>query len=59
MHRPRRVVRGEVQRLEVVPVILDFRSVGKLVTQSAEDVGDPLQRAADRMQTAASAINAR
>ena len=45
VHRARRMVRREVQRLEVVPVVLDLRAVGELVAEPAEDVGDALQRA--------------
>src|SRR3546814_6060711 len=58
VHRPRRVVRGEIQGLEVVPVVLDLRAVGQLVAQAAEDVGDALDRAADRMQAAARGVAA-
>src|SRR3546814_6492308 len=58
VHRARRVVRREVQRLEVVPVVLDLRAVGQLVAQAAEDVGDALDRAADRMQAAARGVAA-
>src|SRR3546814_1282427 len=44
--------------LEVVPVVLDLRAVGQLVAQAAEDVGDALDRAADRMQAAARGVAA-
>ena len=59
VHGARRVMRREVQRFEVVPVVLDLRAVGQLVAQSAENVGDALQRAADRMQPAPRAVPAR
>ena len=59
VHRARRMVRREVQRLEVVPVVLDLRAVGELVAQPGEDVGDALERAPDRMQAAARAVDAR
>src|SRR4249919_2931815 len=58
VHRTRRMVRREVQRLEVVPVILDFRAIAQLETEAAEDVGDALDRAADRMQAAAAGVEA-
>jgi len=59
VHRPRRVVRREVERLEVVPVVLDLRAVGQLVAQSAEDFGDPFQGARNRMDAAALRLPAR
>jgi hypothetical protein len=49
VHRARRMVRREVQRLEVVEVVLDLRAVGELVAQAREDVGDALERLRDRM----------
>src|SRR5690606_8018750 len=52
VHGPRRMVRREVQGLEVVPVVLDLRAFGQLVTHAGEDVGDALQGAADRVQVA-------
>src|SRR4249919_318633 len=58
VHRTRRMVRREVQRLEVVPVILDFRAIAQLEAEAAEDVGDALDRAADRMQAAAAGVEA-
>ena len=39
VHRPRRMVRREVQRLEVVPVVLDLGPVGDFEAAAAEDVG--------------------
>jgi hypothetical protein len=50
------MVRREVERLEVVPVVLDLRTVGQLVAEPGEDVDDPLERAADRVQPAAAAV---
>ena len=58
MHRPRRMVRREVERFEVVPVVLDFRTVRQGIPQARKDVGDPLQGRADRMQRAAPGIDA-
>ncbi len=59
VHGARRVVRREVQRLEVVPVVFDFRAFGQLVTQAAEDLGDALQGARYRVQATALAMTAR
>ena len=53
MHRPRRVMRREIQRLEVVVVVLDLRAIGALVAEPREDADDAIQRARDRMQAAA------
>src|SRR3546814_18396059 len=39
-------------------LVLDLRAVGQLVAQAAEDVGDALDRAADRMQAAARGVAA-
>jgi len=49
VHGARRMVRREVQGLEVVPVVLDFRAIGDLVTQALEDRHDPSQGARYRM----------
>ena len=59
VHGARRMVRREVQRLEVVPVVLDFRTVGEFIAKTAEDLGDAFQRATDRMHAAARGIAAR
>jgi uncharacterized heparinase superfamily protein len=59
VHGARRMVRREVQRLEVVPVVLDLRPFRQLVAQPAEDAGDALQGAGDRMQAGAVAVAAR
>jgi hypothetical protein len=50
------MVRREIQRLEVVPVVLDLRAVGTLVTEPREDRGDTLERTRDRMNAAAFAV---
>jgi hypothetical protein len=50
------MVRREVQRLEIVEVVLDLRAIGELVAEATEDLGDALQRAADRMHAAAGGI---
>jgi hypothetical protein len=52
VHGPRRMVRREVQGLEVVVVVLDLRAIGELVAQAREDVGDALEGARDRVQVA-------
>jgi hypothetical protein len=59
VHRARRMVRREVQRLEIVEIVLDLRTVGEFVAEAAEDLGDALQRAADRMHAAAGGIATR
>jgi hypothetical protein len=59
VHRARRMVRREVQRLEVVEVVLDLRAVGELVAQAREDVGDALERFRDRMLRAEARAAAR
>src|SRR4249919_1975727 len=59
VHRARRVVRREVQRLEVVPVVLDLRTIGQRIAQATEDVGDALQRAADGMDSTARGVATR
>ena len=43
------MVRREVQRLEVVPVILDLRPVAQLEAEPAEDVGDAVDDAPDKL----------
>ena len=59
LHLPRRMVGRDVEGGEVVPVVLDFRAVGQFVAEAAEDLGDALQRAADRVHAAAGCIAAR
>jgi hypothetical protein len=56
VHRARRVVRREVERFEVVPVVLDFRTIGQVVAQAREDVGHALHGAADRVDAAAAGV---
>ena len=52
VHRPRRVVRRDIERLEIVVVVLDLRSVGEFETHAREQRFKPLERARDRMQSA-------
>jgi hypothetical protein len=52
VHRPRRMIRGDVERLEVVPVVFDLRAVGDCEPGIAEDLLDAPARARDRMQAA-------
>src|SRR3546814_4044387 len=59
VHCPRRMMRREIQRLEVVPVVLDFRAIGQFVTHARKNLGDPLAGAGDRMQCGATAVPAR
>ena len=55
LHRPRWVVLGIVQRSEVVPVRLYFRTVGDLEADRAPDRLDPLPGANHRVDAAAAA----
>ncbi len=48
LHRARRMVLGVVQRGEVVPVVLDLRTVGDVEADRAEDLLDALPGAGDR-----------
>ena len=59
MHRARRMVRGEVQRLEVVPVVLDLGTFGHRIAELRENRLDALARAGERMDGAALAIASR
>ncbi|MNE36813.1 hypothetical protein D3C80_1306420 [compost metagenome] len=52
MHRPRRVVTGDIERLEVVVVVFDFRTFGDVVADMGEELLDALKGASHRMQTA-------
>ena len=52
VHRPRRMIRGDVQRFEVVPVVFDLRAVGDGEAGVAEDLLDAPAHARDRMQPA-------
>ena len=49
LHVARRMVGGNVERLEVVVVVLDFRPLGDLEAQSAEDLADLRRRPRERM----------
>ncbi len=52
VHRPRRMVRRNVERLEVVVVVLDFRAVGDVEAHAREQCFQAFERARDRMQSA-------
>ncbi|MNQ46955.1 hypothetical protein D3C85_607830 [compost metagenome] len=52
MHRPRRVVAGDVERLEVVVVVFDFRTFGDVVADMGEELLDALKGASHRVQAA-------
>ena len=58
VHRARRMMRREIQRLEVVPVVFDLGTVGEVEAEPREDLVDALERARDRMQAAALAVAA-
>ena len=49
LHRARRVVGAEVERVEVEPLGLDERALGDLPAHRDEDVGDPLGEHRDRV----------
>ena len=53
LHVARRVVRREIQRLEVVVVVLDLRSVGDAEPHRDEDRLDLVERLGERMLRAA------
>ena len=53
VHRPRRMIGRDVQRLEVVEVVLDFRTRGDLEAGAPEERLDAQARLRDRMQPAA------
>src|SRR4051794_16615158 len=42
LHRARRVIGGDVQRLEVVPVVLDLGSLGDAIAHAREHVDDAI-----------------
>ncbi len=49
LHLPGRVVRGEVQGVEVEPLRLDLGALGDLVPHGHEDVGDTLHERGERV----------
>ena len=53
VHRPRRMIGGNVERLEVVEVVLDLRARGDIEAGTAEQRLDPQTRPGDRVQAAA------
>ena len=59
MHRPRGMIRGNVQRFEVMPVVFDFRTIGDGETGIAENLFDAPTHASDRMQPAEGLASAR
>ena len=59
VHGPCRMVRRKVQRLEVVPVVLDLGAIGQFIAEAAEDLGHALDGSADRMQAATRGVAAR
>ena len=52
LHRARGVVGGDVERLEVVPLVLDLGTLGHPVPHPREDLDDPVLDEAERMQRA-------
>src|SRR5579863_5218066 len=53
MHRPRGVIRREVERLEIVEVVLDLRTGGDLEAGAAEELLHAKPRERHRMQAPA------
>src|SRR5580658_10817310 len=52
VHRPRRVIGRNVERLEVVEVVLDFGAGGDLEARTAKEGLDAQARLGDGVQTA-------
>ena len=52
VHRPRRVIRRDVQRLEIVEIVLDLGAGRDLEARLPEDPLDPQARARDGMHAA-------
>ena len=59
LHRARRVAGREVQRLEVVPVVLDLGAFGDLVAEADEHVLELAPALGDEVQVAAARGRAR
>jgi hypothetical protein len=59
VHGPRRMVRGNVERLEVVVVVLDLGPRHDRVTGAGEDLFDAQHRLGDRVQPAAALASPR
>ena len=51
VHRPRRVIRGDIERLEIVIIVLDFGTVGDSEAHAREQCLEAFQRAHDRVRT--------
>ena len=50
MHRARGMIGREVKRFEVVPVVFYFGPIDALVSESGEDLADPLHCPGHRMK---------
>ncbi|MNZ51215.1 hypothetical protein D3C78_690230 [compost metagenome] len=59
MHRPGRVVAGDVERFEVVIVVFDLRAFGDAVANTGEELFDAFQSTGNRMQTTGGLTTAR
>ena len=59
LHRARRVAGREVQRLEVVPVVLDLGTLGDLVAEADEHVLELALALGDEVEVAAAGARAR
>ena len=52
MHRARRVVFRNIERLKVVKIVFDFGAISNLETHADKQTLEPLECARDRMQSA-------
>jgi len=52
VHRPRRMVRRDIEGFEIMVIIFDFRAIRDLETQLFKQCLDTHQRARNRMQSA-------
>ena len=59
MHRPRRVIPGNVQGLEVVKVVFDFRSFRGVEAERGKDLAHALHRTRHRVQRSAGGLSSR
>src|SRR5690606_15043444 len=59
MHRPRRMVAGNIEGFEVVIIVFDFRPFGHAVADTSEELLDALESTGDRMQATSGLATAR
>ena len=53
LHSARRMVGGNIQRLEIVKIVFDFRAVGHFKAHAVKQLDNALQGEGNRVQTAA------